>query len=76
MRKNAEYIIPLQIGLTTFSCDRQTESYIGTVYNFYIIPTSFPTIQKPFYFQSETLTFLKFYGFDFNKVCKKTLLAL
>lgn len=65
-----EFIIPVQIGLTAFFCDPKTGNYLGTIYNFYLVPSSFATIQKPFYFQPETLIFLKHYEFDFNKVCK------
>lgn len=59
----------MQIGLTAFTCEPKTGNYIGTIYNFYLLPSSFATIHKPFYFQPETLAFLKHYGFDFNKVC-------
>lgn len=70
VRKNMEHVIPLQIGLTAFSHDSSTGSYIGTIYNFYLVPISFATVQKPFYFQPETLSFLKYHGFNFNKVGK------
>lgn len=67
-RKNVEVVIPLQIGLTAFNCNRNTGNYIGTIYNFYLVPTSFPTIEKSFCFQSGTLAFLQYHGFNFNKV--------
>lgn len=73
IRKNMEYVIPLQVGLTAFSCDPKTGNYLGTIYNFYLVPPSFATMQKPFYFQPETLIFLKHYEFDFNKVCVNLL---
>ncbi|VEN60591.1 unnamed protein product, partial [Callosobruchus maculatus] len=71
IRKNLEHVIPVQVGLTTFSFNPDSGSYLGTVYNFFIIPASFPTLQNVFCFQSETLEFLRFHGFDFNRLIYK-----
>ncbi|CAH2008181.1 unnamed protein product [Acanthoscelides obtectus] len=68
IKKNLEHVIPVQVGLTTFSFNADSGSYLGTVYNFFIIPASFPTLQNVFCFQSGTLEFLRLHGFDFNKV--------
>ncbi|CAH2008178.1 unnamed protein product [Acanthoscelides obtectus] len=68
IKKNLEHVIPVQVGLTTFSFNADSGSYLGTVYNFFIIPASFPTLQNVFCFQSGTLEFLRLHGFDFNKL--------
>ncbi|CAH1260358.1 unnamed protein product [Diabrotica balteata] len=67
IRKNVQLVVPIQVGLTAFSFNPDTNSYLGTIYNFYIIPASFPFIRKNCLFQSDTLSFLKFFEFDFNK---------
>ncbi|KAG5883330.1 hypothetical protein JTB14_003517 [Gonioctena quinquepunctata] len=67
LRKNLEHVIPVQLGLTSFNFDPDQNTYHGTIYNFYIAPASFPSVQRTFLFQSDTLSFLRFYGFDFNK---------
>ncbi|KAJ8983240.1 hypothetical protein NQ317_011649 [Molorchus minor] len=67
LRRNLDQVVPVQIGLTAFSFDPDKNNYHGNVYNFYIIPASFTTINRSFYFQSDTLNFLKLHGFDFNK---------
>lgn len=68
LKKNLGQVVPLQIGLTAFKFDPNINSYYGTVYNFYLSPANFPTMDKSFYFQASTLNFLRFYGFNFNKV--------
>lgn len=68
LRKNLKLVVPVQIGLTAFSFDRDSNRYLGTIYNFYLIPAAFPYVQKNFIFQSDTLDFLKVHGFNFNKV--------
>ncbi|CAH1155819.1 unnamed protein product [Phaedon cochleariae] len=67
LRRNIEHVIPIQVGLTAFSFDGDRNSYLGTIFNFYVVPASFPSIQKTFMFQSDTISFLRFYDFDFNK---------
>lgn len=66
-----EYVVPLQIGLTAFSCDGKLGTYTGNTYNFYLKPASFPTIEKSFCFQVSTWAFLEYHQFDFNKVLIK-----
>lgn len=67
LRKNIQFVVPIQIGLTAFTFNPDTNTYLAVIYNFYVTPASFPSVEKQFLFQSETLNFLKYYGFDFNK---------
>ncbi|KAJ8917797.1 hypothetical protein NQ315_010703 [Exocentrus adspersus] len=67
LRANLSQITPIQIGISTFSFDPNNISYCGKIYNFYILPAAFPTVHRSFYFQSDTLNFLKLYNFDFNE---------
>ncbi|XP_018578068.1 poly(A)-specific ribonuclease PARN-like [Anoplophora glabripennis] len=67
LRINLAQIIPIQVGITTFTFNPNDRSYHGKMYNFYILPACFPTIQRSFYFQSDTLNFLKLHKFDFNE---------
>ncbi|XP_057655355.1 pre-piRNA 3'-exonuclease trimmer-like isoform X1 [Diorhabda carinulata] len=66
-RKNIQFVVPIQIGLTAFTFNPDTNTYLGKIYNFYVTPATFPFVEKQFMFQSTTLNFLKYYGFNFNK---------
>lgn len=68
LRKNVEIVTPIQVGLTTFDFDSRWDKYSGKIYNFHVLPASFPTVEKSFVFESHTLSFLKENEFDFNKV--------
>ncbi|KAK9873369.1 hypothetical protein WA026_022175 [Henosepilachna vigintioctopunctata] len=67
LKKNVEYTIPVQIGITAFQFDADGNSYLGNTYTFYIKPAVFSHIDNHFYFQSSSLQFLSYYNFDFNK---------
>ncbi|XP_060529164.1 pre-piRNA 3'-exonuclease trimmer-like [Cylas formicarius] len=67
LKKNVEYVIPLQIGITAFTYDSKRNSYLGTIFDFYVQPASFQFLHKHFFFQSSTINFLKLYHFNFNK---------
>ncbi|CAH0554377.1 unnamed protein product [Brassicogethes aeneus] len=67
LKKNLEKVIPVQLGLTTFSYNADRNFYEGTIYNVYLKPGAFPSMHTSFYFQSECINFLTLYDFNFNK---------
>ncbi|XP_074031639.1 pre-piRNA 3'-exonuclease trimmer isoform X2 [Leptinotarsa decemlineata] len=67
LRKIMEHVVPIQIGITAFTCDLTDNCFRGKIYNFYLLPPSFPTIHKNFLFDPGAVKFLAFHGFDFNQ---------
>ncbi|KAL3269161.1 hypothetical protein HHI36_008244 [Cryptolaemus montrouzieri] len=67
LRKNVEFTIPIQIGLTAFQFDADKNRYDGNTYTFYVKPGLFSHINRYFFFESSSLEFLALYNFDFNK---------
>lgn len=70
LRQTVEQIIPLQIGLTTFSFDADKYKYVAKVYNFYIFPRPFANIDHTFTGQASSLQFLYNHKYDFSKFPK------
>ncbi|XP_044260653.1 pre-piRNA 3'-exonuclease trimmer-like [Tribolium madens] len=67
LRLNLLNVIPVQVGITAFHFDNETGDYFGEVFTFYVAPACFGDVDKSFYFQASTLSFLTMYKFDFNK---------
>lgn len=71
IRKNLEQAIPLEIGLTAFTFNRDDIVYTAKPYKFYLFPAHFGLIYKTFVCQSSAFHFLAEHKFDFNKVILK-----
>lgn len=68
LKQNIEHFIILQFGLSAFHYDRETNLYAADVYNFYLFPHSFGSIDSRFLCQASSLEFLCQNNFNFNKV--------
>jgi hypothetical protein len=68
LRLNLVNVIPVQVGITAFRFDNETEDYFGEVFTFYVSPSNFMDLDRSFYFQASTTNFLCLHKFDFNKV--------
>jgi poly(A)-specific ribonuclease len=67
LRLNLVNVIPVQVGITAFRFDNETEDYFGEVFTFYVSPSNFMDLDRSFYFQASTTNFLCLHKFDFNK---------
>ncbi|CAH0390276.1 unnamed protein product [Bemisia tabaci] len=63
-----QQVIMMEVGLSIFKYDRDTHAFKASVYNFYVFPQPFGSIDARFLFQASSVQFLCLHGFDFNKV--------
>lgn len=68
LRKTFEQVIPLQIGITPYLFNADSNTYTAEIFTFYVFPKPFFNIDNTFLCQSSSLQFLCTYRFDFNKV--------
>ncbi|XP_039291945.1 pre-piRNA 3'-exonuclease trimmer [Nilaparvata lugens] len=72
-KKNIEKFIALQVGITTYHFNRDTNEYTAKVYNFHIFPRHFATVDSRFLCQASSWAFLSEFDFDFNKCVRDGL---
>lgn len=72
MRQSCMQFALVQFGITTFTFDSQTSSYVVRPYNFYLFPRSTKGIKdKCYLFSNSAVDFLLQYKFDFNRCFEK-----
>uniref|UniRef100_A0A1B6DB48 Uncharacterized protein n=1 Tax=Clastoptera arizonana TaxID=38151 RepID=A0A1B6DB48_9HEMI len=71
MKHGIEQFIIFQFGLSVYHFNRERNEYAADIYNFYIFPHSFGSVDHKFLCQSSSWEFLCRYNFDFNMVAYK-----
>lgn len=69
------YII-VQFGITAFQRVNDKNEYSAEIFNFFLFPRSIPSKTTQFLCHGPSLEFLAKHGFDFNKVCFKSVYVL
>jgi len=67
LKKNVENFTLLQIGLTTFCGNKETNRYQSQTFQFYLFPKSFGSYDQRLSVQASSIQFLCKHKFDFNK---------
>ncbi|XP_046744638.1 pre-piRNA 3'-exonuclease trimmer-like [Diprion similis] len=68
LKSSIKRCIAIQVGLTTYNCDRDVNKYNAEVFNFYLFPNVAPGRDTVFEWRASAIEFLCSHKFDFNKL--------
>ncbi|KAG8230255.1 hypothetical protein J437_LFUL009793, partial [Ladona fulva] len=68
LRTGVDQLLVIQLGLTAFILNKEEDEYLARTFTFYLLPTSFLSVDTRFVCQASSLCFLSYAGFDFNKL--------
>ncbi|XP_046390214.1 pre-piRNA 3'-exonuclease trimmer-like isoform X2 [Ischnura elegans] len=68
LKAGVNQLLVIQLGVTTFCLSREEDRYVARTFTFYLLPTSFLSVDTRFICQASSLCFLSCAGFDFNKL--------
>ncbi|XP_071438588.1 pre-piRNA 3'-exonuclease trimmer-like [Hetaerina americana] len=68
LKAGVDQLLVIQLGVTTFCLNKEENSYLTRTFTFYLLPTSFLSVDTRFICQASSLCFLSCAGFDYNKL--------